>query len=140
MYATIDDMIDRFGVEEIEALAPSKDGNGEVNTKEVEVALLDASDVINSYLAGKYALPLSIVPSQLKRICCLLARYNLYKSVKPDDIEKDYENSIYYLKDVAKGIVVFEHSATGAKPKQSDEVVFSGSARRDFSSSQMKGF
>ena len=71
MYAIKDDLIKRFGEREI-----------------VETALADAEELINSYVAVKYALPLSTVPAALKRICCDMARYFMYKEVIPEELEK----------------------------------------------------
>ena len=54
MYATKDDLIKRFGEREVVALA----GNEEevIDDTVVETALADAEELINSYVAVKYAL------------------------------------------------------------------------------------
>lgn len=139
MYVTTNDMIERFGKREIDDLAFSEVSN-ETDLTKVEVAIEDASELINSYVAAKHALPLSVVPASLKRICCDLARYFLYRSIKPEDVTKAYENSIYFLKDVAKGIVFLEDGKSGVSPKQADDVVYKGSSARLFSREKMEGF
>ncbi|MFY2646294.1 phage protein Gp36 family protein, partial [Achromobacter insuavis] len=46
--------------------------------EKVDRALADARNTIDSYIAGRYTLPLSSVPQVLIRIACELARYYLY--------------------------------------------------------------
>lgn len=138
MYATLDDMLKRFGKREIYALAELEEGV--LDEEKINQALADGAELISSYIAAKHSLPLSVIPLSLKRICCDMARYFLYVEVKPEELEKTYEKNIAFLKDIAKGIVVLEDTTTGAKPKQSDEVVYNGSSARLFSHTQMKGF
>lgn len=140
MYANVDDMIGRFGQDKILNLAFVIEDDMQIDQEKIEVALQDAAEVINSYVAAKHALPLSVIPPSLKRICCNLALYFLYKDVKPADVRQSYEDAVIYLKDVSKGIVVLEDSQTGAAPKQSDDVVYRGSSERLFSRKKMEGF
>ncbi len=138
MYATIEDMLKRFGEAEINAIAGAE--KGAIDEDKVKTALNDAEELINAYVGAKHSLPLSVVPQSLKRICCNLARYFLYVEVKPEELEKTYEKDIAFLKDIARGVVVLEHSETGTMPKQSDDVVYTGTSARLFSHKQMKGF
>lgn len=122
MYATKDDLIKRFGEREVVALA----GNEEevIDDTVVETALADAEELINSYVAVKYALPLSTVPAALKRICCDMARYFMYKEVIPEELEKTYERNLTFLKDIAKGVVTLGDPETGQNPEQAGDVIF----------------
>lgn len=138
MYARKEDLIKRFGEREIVALAGNEDEV--IEDTIINTALTDAEELVNSYVAVKYALPLSIVPASLKRICCELAHYFLYKEVIPDELEKTYEKNLAFLKDIARGVVILECSQSGQTPEQADEVIFSGSADRLFSQKQLKGF
>lgn len=140
MYATIEELIARYGQNEILQLACQSDDESQIDAKAVEIALLDGAELINSYVAVKHALPLSVVPEVLKRINCELARYFLYKIGRTEELEKSYEKNIRYLRDVAQGGVILEHSASGQAPTQADEVIFTGSSARLFSHLQMKGF
>ncbi len=138
MYATLEDMIARFGEEEMNSLCPSE--NGEINKETAVAALKDAEELINSYLAAKYALPLSVAPACLVRACANVARYLLYTEVIPEALEKQYEKDIAFLKDIARGVVVLSVAETGQSPSQADDVVYHGSAPRLFSHRQLKGF
>lgn len=138
MYATTDDMIKRFGTAELQALT-NPEGT-DIDQSAVETALNDANELINAYVAAKHALPLTVVPASLKRISCELARYFLYREVKPEELEKSYEKNLAFLKDIARGVVILECSESGQTPQQSDDVIFAGSSDRLFSFRQMKGF
>lgn len=96
MYATLDSLIKRYGREEITQLACGEDR--ELDVAKAEEALFDASDTINSYLGGRYTLPLSQVPAVLERHCCYIARYFLERNRATDQARKDYEDSIRFWK------------------------------------------
>ena len=68
-------------------------------------ALQDADDCINSYLSGRYTLPLAPVPAVLERVACELARYFLYDDQVTDPIKDRYTANLKWLYDVAKGAV-----------------------------------
>lgn len=80
-YATVLDMTSRFG--EVEMLRVSvADGTlpdeGEaMPTGRIEQALSDASVLVDSYLRGRYAVPVVPPPAELVRATCVLARYDL---------------------------------------------------------------
>ncbi len=67
-YATLNDLLARFGAEEIERLGQTR----------AEAALADASAEINASLAGRYTLPLSQSQRLLTVIAGDLARARLY--------------------------------------------------------------
>lgn len=138
MYAGKEDLITRFGEREIAAIS-SNDGET-IDETIVATALSDAEDLINSYVAVKYALPLTTVPAALKRISCDFARYFMYKEVIPEELEKKYEQNLAFLKDIARGVVSLGDFSTGETPQQSGDVIFSGSSARLFSHKQLKGF
>lgn len=71
----------------------------------VAQALADADAMIDGYLSGRYAVPLSPVPTNLPRIACQLARYALLGNAADDRARVDYADAIAWLKDVAAGRV-----------------------------------
>lgn len=77
-YATITDMILKFGAIEMRRLS-SADGDlpDHVEAPRIEDALSAASVQIDSYLRKRYPLPLPAPPSELNRAACVLARYDL---------------------------------------------------------------
>ena len=96
MYATKADLVKRFG-DEIEQLE-SMHANPSASVQE---ALQDATEEINSYIGGRYPLPLPNVPSRLEQIACDIARYYLYHQQVTEMVEKRYDNAIEFLKLVA---------------------------------------
>ncbi|MCL7726155.1 MULTISPECIES: gp436 family protein [Pasteurellaceae] len=99
LYATQDSLVKRYSANLIAALA------GQEADKKVQEALEDASQTIDSYLAGRYSLPLNTVPAVLERHCCYLARYFLEKNRATEQARRDYEDSIKFLEKVATGTI-----------------------------------
>lgn len=64
-------------------------------------AIADASAEVDTYLAGRYTLPLASVPEAIARIAAQIARYNLWRR----DVASDHPAYVAYrdaLKDLAK--------------------------------------
>lgn len=86
----------------------------------VSRALQDADDTINSYLSGRYTLPLAPVPAVLERVACELARYFLYDDQVTDVIKERYTANLKWLYEVAKGAVSLgADAASGVQPVSS---------------------
>ncbi|MHB1305349.1 MAG: gp436 family protein [Acidiphilium sp.] len=77
-YASVADMVDRFGQAEMIRLS-TPDGAAMVAVigEPVERALDDASALIDTWLRKRYRMPLTVAPPEIRRACCLLARYDL---------------------------------------------------------------
>lgn len=101
-YATLQNLIDRFGYNELTQLT-DRDNLGEINLTVINQSLTDADAEINPYLASRYALPLSGTPLELSRIACNIARYNLYADVAPDQVVSRYKSAIRFLENVSSG-------------------------------------
>ncbi|WP_143869883.1 gp436 family protein [Catenovulum sediminis] len=102
MYATLVDMVARFGEDELILLAQRDDSSVEFD-EVVNQALQDATAEINGYIAGRYTLPLAQTPEVLKRNCCDIARYLLSDDRAPEQVEKRYQATIQFLRSVGKG-------------------------------------
>lgn len=114
-YATVTDMIGRFGETEMLRLS-SVDGvlPDTVNAVPVEQAIADADGIIDSYLRKRYAVPLSPVPQVVTRASCILARYDL--SVGGDrepaeQVKNDRKDIVAWLTQIATGAVTLEDVA-----------------------------
>ena len=114
-YATPQDLIDRFGEQEILDLA-DRDRDGVIDPGVVEDAISDAAGEIDGYLAGRYAVPLTIVPRVIQRIAIDMARYNLYDNQPTPIVEQRYQNAIDFLKGISRGQVSIGVTEDGAKP------------------------
>lgn len=102
LYATQASLIKRYTLEVLESLAWA---NNALDEAKVQEALEDASQTIDSYLAGRYPLPLKVVPAVLERHCCYIARYFLEKNRATDQARQDYEDSLRFLEKVAAGTI-----------------------------------
>lgn len=106
VYATRQDMIDRFGEPEIRQLTDRRDPPaGAIDDAVLTEALEDADGMLDSYLAGRYTLPLADVPKILKRYACDITRFFLWKDNAGDTVRRAYEDAEKFLKAVAAGTV-----------------------------------
>lgn len=81
MYATVEDMVSRFGEVEMFRLS-SADGplpaEGEpMPTARIAQAIADAGRLIESYLRARYLVPVEPAPAELVRAACVPARHDL---------------------------------------------------------------
>ncbi|WP_420996237.1 gp436 family protein [Cupriavidus sp. 30B13] len=130
-YATRDDMAARFGEDELIELT-DRANVGEVDEAVLAAALDDASAEIDSYLAGRYAVPLAQVPRFLTGLCQDIARYRLCGSGTraTDDINERYRNAIRFLEKVASGAVsIGPIASTGTVPQADNPVVFNSGGK-----------
>lgn len=105
----------------------------------IQRALQDAEQTINSYLAGRYQLPLSNAPEVLERIAGQLARYFLYDDNPTDQVKELYKDSLKFLEGVSTGKVQLGTTDSGstAQPAATAEMVSDG---RTFGRDQSRGF
>lgn len=80
-YASVADMVSRFGLTEMTRFSIA-DGDlppegDPLPTGRIDQALSDASVLVDSYLRGRYAVPVSPAPDELVRATCVLARFDL---------------------------------------------------------------
>ncbi|TXE27147.1 DUF1320 domain-containing protein [Serratia marcescens] len=132
MYATREDMINRFGRKEVVELT-DVDWTGDINARVLDYALSTATDEINGYIAGRYTLPLPHVPAVLSGYACDIARYRMTGNQRQcdDEIRERYRDAIRYLEGVASGRVtlgVYRDTGTNV-PSASGGVRFSGGRR-----------
>ncbi|WP_233113995.1 gp436 family protein [Aggregatibacter actinomycetemcomitans] len=132
-YATAEGLVKRYGEKSIKTLA------GSVDSAKVAEALDDASQTIDSYLAGRYTLPLKSVPAVLERHCCYIARYFLEKNLATEQARRDYDDSIRYLEKVASGTISLGISEDG-KTVEGDNVAIIESQGSVWARDRAKGF
>ena len=119
-YAVVQDMIDRFGADELigltdRAIPPT----GNYDSDIIEQSIVDAEAEVNAYLASRYALPLAEVPTILTRLTCDIVRYLLYGVNLTPEITGRYDKAIAFLKNVSRGSAVLGINQTsGEAPVQ----------------------
>ena len=105
-YAVLADLNAQFGDAEILMLT-DRNMDGIPDTVLVASALQRASDRIDSYLAARYALPLTVVSNQLVDICCDITRYLLCGSAATEtEVARErYKDAIKRLEHIRDGKV-----------------------------------
>ena len=110
-YGTVADLVARFSETEIAQLTDVEDRET-VNEAVVSTALADASGEIDSYLGGRYAVPISgIVPDRIKAVSLDIARYRLYDDQPTETVRQRYEDAVAWLKLVALGHIALPIAA-----------------------------
>lgn len=129
-YATLADMVARFGEHEVIELS-DRSRIGEVDPVVVADALVDASGEIDSYLSGRYTVPLVAVPRLMIGLCCDIARYRLCGSEtrETEVINTRYKNAIRFLEKAAKGEVLIGPDSNGNQVEVENLVVFTSGGR-----------
>ncbi|WHP04763.1 DUF1320 domain-containing protein [Acinetobacter corruptisaponis] len=135
-YVTADAMIRKFGERELIQLTDNEEPYQYViNYEKLDAALEEANSEIDSFLVGRYPLPLQVIPPFLVSIGCHLARYHLCNViVENDPIAIRYGISIKRLKDISKSETGLGGSPAGesAPTESSSNNVTLVVGRRDF--------
>lgn len=131
-YCTPDDLLDRYGLDELFQLAPGS--GGEPDSVRVQRACDDARDLADGYLRPRHTLPLSAVPRLLVRLTAAIARYDLHlggNRQPTEQVKAERDQAIAFLKDVASGKADLGLSSGGAEPAEESGgiVVQAGEAR-----------
>jgi len=138
-YATQQNMIDRFGEQELIELT-DRAQLGVIDATVLEQALVDADAEINAYLVSRYTLPLASVPPVLTRFAADIARYMLYDTRASDQVLQRYKDAIAFFKQVSTGSASLGLDAGG-----SGQVVDAGGVQvsapdRVFNSESLDGY
>ncbi|WP_438454699.1 gp436 family protein [Vreelandella venusta] len=131
-YCTQADLIERFGEDELLAIARDETGTA-IDAAVVERACDDASGEIDGYVsAAGYPVPLSPVPRIVTAYACDIARYRLYDEHATDQVQKRYDDAVKFLKSVSRGEVRLgissgaASSSAGSVQMNSGRQVFNG--------------
>lgn len=144
-YATVDDLKVRYGAAEIGELL-DRDHDGQADTDVGETAIQEASAEIDTLIASRYLVPLTVTVPWLKTACCDLARYRLYDNEVPEVVKDRRADVIKHLERIAKGLAsliaedgttVPDRQATGSTGAGA---TYSRPRERIFSDDQLKGF
>ncbi len=101
-YATLADLVARFGEREIAQLT-NRDGLDVIDPDVAAQALADANAEAAAYLAARYPVPPEPVPQVLVMVVCNISRYRLYDDAAPEEVRKRYEDATKLLARIANG-------------------------------------
>ena len=134
LYASLDAMLDHFGPAEMLNLAQGPDdeeGQPTLDGPRVLDALARASREADTYLAPRYAVPLTVsgdaTPQPLKGFVMDMARYHLTggDAQESESIIRRYEEATTWLKSIAKGVTDLllpdPESGAGGDPVEADD-------------------
>lgn len=100
MYCNESAFEQRFGAKELAELLPEGEGD---DSRSYAAAAADADALIDGYLAARYAVPLSTVPTLIRGFAADLTRYELYDDAPPKEVTERRNLAIEQLKDIRDG-------------------------------------
>lgn len=108
-YCTVDDLKDRLDDLRLAELS-NEDGSDDIDSSVVDKAIADADSLIDSYLRGRYTVPLSTpIDSAVSKASQRLTLYFLVENralnvgIGEDFKERNYNDVVRWLRDVAGG-------------------------------------
>lgn len=111
-YATIQDLIDRYGQTELVRLTTPADQDLDgIVLPVAEAALADASAEIDGYVGRRYQVPMDIAPPIVVAKVCAIARYKLSTGEQKsptEEMRRQYDDAIAWARDVSLGKFVLE--------------------------------
>ncbi|WP_413207977.1 gp436 family protein [Rhodospirillum sp. A1_3_36] len=131
-YAAKMDMVLAFGqVEMVQITDIEEPYTNAINDARLSAALDEAASAADGYLRGRYRLPISPVPTDLRRRVCDIARFLLHDDGTPETVKDRYDRAMKWLHDIADGKVTLDAPAATAaeSPTTSGAVLVSASPR-----------
>lgn len=117
LYYSQEQYIAAWGMDEALRLT-DEEGNEVPDANAFTRAIADASADIDSYLAGRYALPLAApVPRVITSIAAALTREKLHGTFPTDTVTKQADLARKQLRDLAQGVAKLVDAA-GVQPSQ----------------------
>ena len=138
-YATQQDLVDRFGSQELAQLTDPVAGTT-INATTVARALADADAEIDTRLAMRYGLPLATVPIVLVRLAADLARYFLWDARVTDQVRNRYTDAIRLLDKIGSGAIKLPDVAALLTPASGALAVAVRVPAQQFSSTLLDAF
>lgn len=105
-YIALQQLVDRYG-ERLLIQLTDRDtpASGVIDEAVVTRALTDTDAVIDGYLAGRYALPLTETPPLVADLAQAIAIYKLHPYAADPKIEQDYKDAIAALGRISTGTI-----------------------------------
>lgn len=133
-YATQSDAIAQFGEREIIALT-DRENAGVIDGALLDSALLDASAEVDTYMVGRYLVPLSVVSRLVVTYTCDIARYRLSGATvtEIDTVRNRYKDAIRFLESVRDGKTDLGVDVVPASDASTQNLVFFTESSKVFS-------
>jgi len=127
-YCTKQDLIDRFSEQELVELT-DRNRVGLVDDAVLDIRIGDADGIIDSFLGGRFTLPLAEVPRSLMRIACDITWFFLNKDHATDQVRQAYVDALQFLREAERGERHLGVSASGGEAKVSDSASMTSGGR-----------
>jgi phage gp36-like protein len=101
-YATLQDMIDRFGETELSWLTTDFKGQ-EIDEAMLRQGMDCARRIVDGHIGASYDLPLNSVPPKLVDLYCDVARYCLWGSNAPLNVGLAYDDAMEIIVRIGLG-------------------------------------
>lgn len=139
-YCTLAQLTDRYGDKLLRTLTDrATPPAGSIDAAVVDRALADTDAAIDGYLAGRYVLPLTDVPTLLADLAQMIAIYKLHLTSASEKIKNDYDAAMRTLREIASGTVRL--SVGGIEPAANSATGVRATDRaREITPENMKGF
>lgn len=135
-YADKDDIIQYHGSRILEIVSDRDEADDDDETADatIELALESASSEANSYLSGRYAVPIETPPLVLVRVVVDIAVYRMAYTTTSltEEMRKRFEDAVAWLKLVAKGDVEVEGATPPGGSDGDDNSTVAGGRRAGF--------
>jgi len=120
-YCTQQHLTDRYGETEILQLT-DREHTGAINTVRLAEAIDDAAATIDSYLGGRYALPINPVPLILERLASKLTWLILLDNNNQlsDSHQRQLESLKKTLREIGAGVISLGVDASGGAPESNN--------------------
>ncbi len=139
-YATQQNLIDRYGAQELQRLTDRATPRANaIDDTVVAGALASAEAAANSYLAVRMTTPVDPVPLALTDAVCDIARYKLFTSVPPQEVKDRNDAAVKWLAQVGAGTAALGDQGAPTKAPSPGAPKFSGAERR-FTPRSMRDF
>lgn len=139
-YATLDQLTKRYGEQMLLLLTDRGEvPTGAIDTDVVDRALADTDGVINSFLVGRYTLPLAQTPDPLPDIAQAVAIWKLHRHAPDEKIKDDYKDAMAMLDRLSRGLIKLD--LAGVEPATvSSTGVRITDREAPFTAEKMKGY
>jgi phage gp36-like protein len=139
-YTSLDRLTGRFGATMLVQLTDRGElSTGVIDADTVAQAIAGADATINASLAVRYRLPMATVPDLVSEIALAIAIYKLHVGPPDDKIDKEYQQALKDLGDLATGKKLLD--VAGVEPETSGASgVVTADRPRDFSPENLRGF
>jgi phage gp36-like protein len=113
-YGTAQDLIDRFGREQLIQLTDHS-GAGVIDNQVLTQAMSDSDAEVEGFLVGRYTVPLPSVPKIILGYWSDIVRYRLMGDRSTDQADRRYDIAMKFFRAVADGTISLGPDALGVR-------------------------